>query len=331
VVLVSDPRGAPRRRCGFLHIPKTAGTSVHRALLQTYGDAGVSRFRFDEESFGSFTEWDTLAPAVRTAVFHPGRPTTAHNRSSSVVPGHLSYRSITALVDPEDVFTVLREPRARLLSHHLFWGARTDHDTAEFGSYRAYRSAIGGLKRFLSDPVVSHQTDNLQARMLAGVTLDPTRPLTTTERHDLVAPAHRNLGTLGCTTLVEAPTFWNDVSAFIGADTPAWHENVTDPAAGTLPFRDAQLDSETLALLAERTAADRVIYLGAVAHAFGVDADAAAAFADRVFAGQAERYARLIEASARPPVAPVGPPPGRAARVRARLVGRARRIRHDVG
>jgi len=62
-----------------------------------------------------------------------------------------------------------------------------------------------------------------------------------------------------------------------------------------------------------------------------VDADAAAAFADRVFAGQAERYARLIEASARPPVAPVGPPPGRAARVRARLVGRARRIRHDVG
>lgn len=328
---VSDPRATPRARCGFLHIPKTAGTSVHRALVHAYGPSAISRFRFDDACFGGFTEWDTLAPAVRTTVFHRGGPITADDRSSRVVSGHLSYRSITSLVDPDDVCTVLREPRARLLSHHLFWGALTDHETADLGSYRAHRSAVGGLQRFLSDPLVLHQTDNLQVRMLAGVDLDPTRPLTTAERHDLVESARRNLGTLGCTTFVEAPTFWHDVSSFIGADIPEWHENVADLAAGSLPFHGAQLDTEARELLAERTAADRVIYLEVVADALGLDADAAGAFADGVFAEQAERYERLVETPARPPVTPVRPPVGPAARARARLVGLARRGRRLLG
>jgi len=322
---------ALRARLGFLHIPKAAGTSVHAALLDAYGEDGVSPLRFDDRFFGAFTEWHTMAPGVRDSVFHPDGPTRATDRAARAFSGHITYRSLVALVEPTDILTVLREPRSRLLSHHAYLLSVPDAVYAGFGTYDAYRPAFAGLTDFLSDPVTAHQTDNLQVRMLADVELDPTRHLTDAEQSAAAAAARRNLGTLGCTTFVEAPTFWRDVSSFVGITTPEPRENVTSGSTGARRFRESPLTDEAVALLDRRTAADRVIYLEVVADTLGLDADAAAAFADRVFAEQAERYERLVETPARPPVTPVRPPVGPAARARARLVGLARRGRRLLG
>lgn len=329
VASVPDPRVAPRPRCGFLHIPKTAGTSVHAALVTSYGAASVSVFRFDDAQFGRFTDWDSMSPEVRATILHREEPIPESARSASVVSGHFRYPTITALVPPADVFTVLREPRARLLSHHLFFAALADRD-AGFGTYRMRRHASEGLKRFLADPATAHQTDNLQVRMLADLDVDPARALSDAERHDVIASARRNLATLGCVTVVESPGFWRDVASFVGFTVPERHENVTTVDIGTLPFGGPQLDPETLDLLDERTAADRVVYLETVSTVLGVDAAASVAFAERAFTRQVEAYGRLIGASARSPVAPGDPPPARVSRVRARLVGLARRAGRAV-
>lgn len=83
----------------FLHIPKTAGQSIHAAL---------------EESFGK----DRVCPARVNDSLQ--KMSIAELNSYSVFSGHLDWAFLDCIKGPKYIFTILREPRDRILSFYFY-------------------------------------------------------------------------------------------------------------------------------------------------------------------------------------------------------------------
>ena len=82
----------------FLHLPKTAGQTVHLRLADALGEAQVSPIRLH-----------TQAPPE--AQFPPGY---------RLYSGHLDWVALDRLPGPHFVFTLLRDPRERLASFYFY-------------------------------------------------------------------------------------------------------------------------------------------------------------------------------------------------------------------
>jgi len=93
------PSEVDARRVFFLHIPKTAGQSVHAALVNAYGADAVCPARVNEQ-------------LVRLGVRELNR--------YRVFSGHLDWSLLDCVRGPRYVFTVLREPRDRILSFYFY-------------------------------------------------------------------------------------------------------------------------------------------------------------------------------------------------------------------
>jgi len=86
-------------RVVFLHIPKTAGQSVHAALMQLFGADNVCKARVNE----------ALVLLTLEEI-----------RRSRVFSGHFDWSMIDCVPYPKFVFTILREPTERILSFYFF-------------------------------------------------------------------------------------------------------------------------------------------------------------------------------------------------------------------
>lgn len=298
---------ALRDRCGFLHIPKTAGNSVRAALAARFPAEQTSRYIYDDALFGTFEEFDTLAPVLRASVLLPTDDIA--EGPARLVAGHLSLRGMQRLLPPGDVFTVLREPRARLLSHQLYWALRPDNGA--FGKYEVMRLSFDGLRPFLERAEAAHQADNLICRMLAAgrVAIPRDRAMTPSERDAAAAAAIETIETFGLTTYVGSPTMWSDVASFVGVPLEPVNANVTNSDDHPIPFAGAQLDVATLELLEERTTADAQVFRHVVSSRGGCGATEVTRLADYHFVAQVERYARVATKSerARPEAASIEP------------------------
>lgn len=83
----------------FLHIPKTAGQSVHAALVDAYGADAVCPARVNEQ----------LA-----------KMSVAELNRYKVFSGHLDWSLLDCIKGPRYLFTILRDPRDRILSFYFF-------------------------------------------------------------------------------------------------------------------------------------------------------------------------------------------------------------------
>jgi hypothetical protein len=86
-------------RIVFLHIPKTAGQSVHAGLIQLFGADNVCKVRVNEDLFLLSIE---------------------EIRKSRVFSGHFDWAMLDCVPYPKFVFTVLRDPTERILSFYFF-------------------------------------------------------------------------------------------------------------------------------------------------------------------------------------------------------------------
>jgi len=84
-----------RPKVVFIHVQKTGGTSLRRALSKHFPAEEIC-----EERFNKLREW---APEEL-------------NRYR-LFAGHFSFSSLTHIPGPKIIITLLREPRARLLSY----------------------------------------------------------------------------------------------------------------------------------------------------------------------------------------------------------------------
>lgn len=82
----------------FLHIPKTAGQSVHAALVNAFGKEAVCPARVNDQ-----LRQFSIAELNRYQVFS----------------GHLDWSLLDCVKGPKYVFTVLREPMDRILSFYF--------------------------------------------------------------------------------------------------------------------------------------------------------------------------------------------------------------------
>jgi hypothetical protein len=106
----------------FLHIPKTAGQTVHNALTRAVGQRNVSPVRVHTQASSE----DQFPPGYR------------------LYSGHLDWTALEGLPPDRFVFSVLREPRERIASFYFYVrkeaAALSEEDLARpenVGKYRA--------------------------------------------------------------------------------------------------------------------------------------------------------------------------------------------------
>lgn len=135
-----------RRALVFLHIPKTAGTTLNRIIEWQYNPLLI--FTMDP--------YRIRATAERLAAFPESR-----RRKLQVVRGHLYYGVHEFLPQGATYITMLREPVARFLSSYYFIQRRPLHPM-----HRKVTTERVGVEDFIR---LTPHRQNLQCKLIAGV------------------------------------------------------------------------------------------------------------------------------------------------------------------
>ncbi len=215
-----------------------------------------------------------------------------------VVMGHFSLPLLHRITAPSLVATVLREPRARVLSVYAYWRMASEQPMWQGWSLADF--AWRPFHEFLGSSLVAGEIDNLICRMLVGG--DERIPL-----HGFIAPgdvsgvasrAIEALDSLGFVGLVElGDSMWRGLSAFFDVNLTSRTVNSTAEwrTASAAPGIDVAISPQTLALLEARTAADSIVYRHALAEA-GCASDGER-IADAAFANELPRVGNSIGTS----------------------------------
>lgn len=136
-------------RIVFLHIEKTAGTAIRNAIEPLLGGRAI---------------WDLDRDG------RPGNAPPEALAACGLVAGHFTITDARHVPGPRRIFTVLREPRERLLSLCHYYARHTEDGAAVRGR-EVMRIARGcTLEQFLAhpDPLVRGSVQNGMTCMLAG-------------------------------------------------------------------------------------------------------------------------------------------------------------------
>lgn len=284
-------------RC-FMHVPKSAGTSVRASLERALAPGAVGPKRQDATLLCGFTDLDRLDPVMR-AMLAVDPQEIAGLADHAVVSGHFSLPTLLQVAPPSSIATVLREPRARLLSHFAYWRLSTGLRKIWRG-YPALDHALRPLDEFLAEPRIAQATDNLLCRMLLfgdpripelGFIADPT-PIAEAAIEALAA-----LGFVGVVELEEP--MWLGLSEFFGAPLSPMFLNTTTSQSieSDAPALELEVSAGTLDLLAARTAADTIVYQHAARRA-GLTPSAAEQLGAAAFANELVRLGDIAGPSA---------------------------------
>ena len=273
-----------RRRFAFLHVPKTAGSSVSDAIRAAAASAepplDVCPFGLDTALFGAFDRVGQI-PADR-GVF-TGDPDDL--RGYDVILGHFALSSLVSGRSPEDVAALFREPRARLLSLYTYWRSWPEDFHASWDPYDGSRRATdSGWADFLADERIAAQTDNAATRLLVGP--HPSIPADgfITDVESVTSDARAVLATLGHVDAIErGPACWSGLATWLGAPLDVGHHNATSSASSFDPEQYA--DRDALRRLDARTSIDAVVWRAALER-WGVTPAEAAALADETVAAR---------------------------------------------
>ena len=289
------------RRC-FLHIPKSAGATVRIELAEHFGADAISPVAFDRSVFGGFDRFDELAPHVRAQIAVSSDELPRRSDARFVI-GHFCLPSLRELAPDHHIATILREPRARVLSIYAYWRMFSPASRALWSPYDVADLAGEPLEDFLNGPAAAAQTDNVICRLLLGP--DPRLPrdgfLEVRDAalvRDVATDAIRALDGLGGVAVLEAgPADWQLLSDTLGAPVGLRRLNVTGENGSDRPVRAAPgplFTATAVDRLAERTTADSVVYRHALVHHAGWSEDDAARLTESAFIAQVERTVDLV-------------------------------------
>lgn len=279
-----------RERMAYLHIPKSAGTSLRVALFEYFPIEVHAPWRLDPILYGTHPRPAGAADRLH----HDGAGDLGGYR---FMAGHLSLPTIELGFDAADVACVLREPRARLLSQYTFWRTYSLAELEYWLPYPGNYFSRLPFGEFLAHPALAHFVDNLTARMLVGshplIPLDG--PITAVD--EVAELGRAAIDRLGFVDLLErGDAVYEAFDAWFGS--PLRHERVneTDPGAGIPVDVDDLRSPTTLRLLDERNRIDRQLWHHA-AERVGLAADAADALASTTLATALDRVERRAVAA----------------------------------
>jgi acetyltransferase-like isoleucine patch superfamily enzyme len=284
----------------FMHIPKSAGSSVMTALEASLPDGAVAHPRMDPFIFCHFSQFDRLDPEFRSRIVVSDAE-FAELARHRVVGGHFPLPKLLRLTSASHIATVLREPRARLLSGFIFGRLSPAADLwGPYGS-EVIAPATRSLEAGLSDPFAAQMGDNPICRLvLRG---DPRMKdggfIKPDDAEELGKVAVERLDQLGYVGILEQDDIWVDLSKFFAAPLKSERINVSgegDIPVGALPIPSFDMRN-VLNLIEQRIAADRYVYETLLTRRCG-DADEARRIADAAFAEALIRFGDLTGSAA---------------------------------
>lgn len=285
-----------RPRLVLTHIPKSAGTSLRHSLIAaTQAEQVVAGF--DRSLFGGFRNFDAFEPQVRAIVALAPEELPA---APDIVCGHYASSTTRARYPEAPHITVLREARARLLSHWTYWRCASPGHAPGWGGWENYvAKATGSLADFLSDPMIAGQVDNVGLRMLLW-----PHPLIRDEAFiaesddaELLALAIKALDGFDFVDYIENPLFESRLAQWIGGDFRLQRVNETTPVPAELcaPL-ERMFTPEAMTALAQRARLDDALWRYVVGkHLAPATVEA---LREAAFAAAIARHARLMEGPA---------------------------------
>lgn len=283
----------------FLHIPKSAGSSIFSALEAALPLGSLAPQRLDSSPFCDFEDFELLSPEIRATVAANPSEVRSLGRYRAV-SGHFSLPTLLQVADASSISTVLREPRARLLSLYMYW--RTPGIGDVWDPYRANEHAQRPLSEFLSEPRLAPAVDNQVCRMLLHG--DPRLPESSfaapSDIEGIAADAIERLDSLGFVGVLElGDDAWRGVARLFAVTLDPINVNVTGEHVIPVATQSEEelFGSDVLELIEQRSASDLLVYDHALVQA-GLDAYERRRLTDGAFARQLVKLGDLVGNSA---------------------------------
>lgn len=288
----------PSSTC-YLHIPKSAGSSILSALEAALPPGSLAPQHFDASLFCGFEDFELLRPEVRSQIAaNPGEVRSLGRYRA--VSGHFSLTTLLQIADASAICTVLREPRARLLSLYMYW--RTPGIGDVLSPYRAHEHALRPLSEFLTEPRLAPVVDNQVCRMLlhGDARLPESSFAAPSDIEAIAADAIERLDSLGFVGVLElGDSAWRGVARLFAVTLDQLEANVTGEHAIPAAVQSGEklLVADALEPVEQRSAADLLVYDHALACA-GLDAHERRRLTDGAFANQLVKLGDLVGHSA---------------------------------
>jgi hypothetical protein len=225
----------PAPRVIFLHIGKTAGSTLRQVIRRNYRASEILKAQVPGGPREATLQHITRFPEQRRA-------------SARLVMGHTIYGIHEMLPGPSTYITVVRDPFKLILSQYLFVLRRPQHRLHG-------RVTSGGMS--LVDYVrngLSPELDNGQTRAIAG---DISTPIGQCNE-DMLRTAKRNIE---AHFSVAGVTEWFDEMLIVLRNCLGWsHLCYVRANVAPDPISIKELPTEAVRLVEERTALDRELY-----------------------------------------------------------------------
>lgn len=242
------------RPLAFLHIPKTAGTSIQLYIRQALREPREV-FAHSPLAFGAFDDFNTFAPDIQRIV---ARTPDHLPRDGEFLTGHLPLSYIQAAYPQAQIMTILREPVTRLISNWLYLRAFSETELSRWGAWaETLRVAKWSLHDFLSDARLASQTDNVYLRYLLWPNADlPLDDFLAADKGEaLVASALEQLSAIHFVDCIENPSLTSRLSRWLASFESLPHVNATE--AFDLA---SEMTPQTVDLLQARTRFDTPLW-----------------------------------------------------------------------
>ncbi|WP_029313102.1 hypothetical protein [Acidiphilium angustum] len=233
---------------------------------------------------------------------------------ADVIAGHFARQTIESRFPGSNLITILREPRARLLSHWFYLGNYTDDVLALYGDWgQTMALARCNLPEFISAPAIACHTDNLMTRMLLWPhdRVPPADFIAPQDDAMLITAARAAIDRFAFADVLENPamhdrlirflrqtygqTIWSRLERLIYARRAAPRNEAAPPKPGARQPMADELTDQCLSLLDQRSRLDRHLWRHVAARVLPqADLDA---LAETSYRRTVDRFDRLIAAS----------------------------------
>ncbi len=271
---------------------------MHAALEAALPAGSLATRRFDRSAFAAFQDFELLSKDARALVALDHDEVQALGRHRAV-SGHFALATLLEITDSSSIATVLREPRARLLSLYTYW--RIPGISDFWAPSQTNRHARRPLAEFLAEPVLAPAIDNQICRMLLyGDTRLPDRDFArASDLGSIAGDAIEQLEGLGFVGVMELDdTMWHGLGRLFGVSLSPISLNVTERSGELAPTPGGgSVTAAAIELLGQRSAADLLVYDHVLARA-GLSEDERRRLKEAVFAQQLVKFGDLLGSSA---------------------------------
>jgi 2-polyprenyl-3-methyl-5-hydroxy-6-metoxy-1,4-benzoquinol methylase len=250
-----------RRQAAYLHVAKCAGTSLTQALVHAAGSPSQPEARLDScYTFGPHGRTELLADAQLMILDE----SLEERPGQHVFETHWSLRTLRRWFDLDDIATVLREPRMRLLSYVLFAHTRTQAQRR-----RWYPDDLGArmvqipLVELLAWEQATRAIDNLVVRQVlwGDERIIGDRFIDSNEAGQLADDASAQISQFGFAGVIEASDHAvNGLGEWLGTPLDVGHSNRTVDVTYPGLIRSAGDLDAIQQLLLDRTSSDQLVW-----------------------------------------------------------------------